>query len=144
LRALSYQESLCRESGGGLFMAGTSGGASCAVVERQQDGALWIKELLAPEGYEADVIAGIAKMFPAIEYVARTPAKSGNIQQSVHNTHPDGRTTRENEQSVGSRLNYWDDTTFATRRFGMLVAPEPLLCAISKHKNQPWFGIAFD
>ena len=76
LDALSYQCLLCSKSGGGLFKADISGKTACAVVEKQPDGKVLIKELLAPDGYEDRVIAAIAAEFPAEEYIIRSPACS--------------------------------------------------------------------
>ncbi|MCL2402020.1 MAG: GNAT family N-acetyltransferase [Oscillospiraceae bacterium] len=74
LHALGYQETLCQTFGGGLFMLDSPGRASCAVVERQKNGAILIKELLSPNGCEDYMIASIAAAFPAKEYWVRTPA----------------------------------------------------------------------
>jgi len=72
---LAYQDSLCRLFGGGLFRIDTPGGVSCAVVERQSGGVVWVKELLALSGAEEAAITAIAAAFPATEYLVRTPAR---------------------------------------------------------------------
>jgi len=68
-----YQGMLCKELGGGLFRFGDS----CAVVDLQQDGAVWVKELLASDSDIDDFISAIAAVFPANEYVIRYPPKNG-------------------------------------------------------------------
>jgi len=117
LSTLEYQVLLCGELGGGLFRVGEG----CAVVERQQDGAVWIKELLLPESGVADVksgtditnaISSIAKVFPADEYIVRLPSFFGK----------------------GSR-------------FGMLVLNGSInddFYILNKGSYAPWYGMAFD
>ena len=73
LRALSYQEFLCRRSGGGLYRAETSGGAACAALEKRTDNSIWIKELLAPRTCENESLSAIAAAYPAPAYHAVTP-----------------------------------------------------------------------
>jgi hypothetical protein len=112
---LEYQTLLCKEFGGGLYQIGDA----CAVVERQQDGAIWVKELLTPDDplYSGrgsssaynDAMAAIMDKFASHEYVLRTPSLN----------------------QTGCR-------------FGMLAAPEKLMDAINKTGIAPWFGMAFD
>ena len=75
LRAVEYQDLLCREFGGGLFKVELPDGISCAVVETHSGGRVLIKELLAPDGCEPHVLSAIAATFPAEEYIVRTPAQ---------------------------------------------------------------------
>ncbi|MCL2409423.1 MAG: GNAT family N-acetyltransferase [Oscillospiraceae bacterium] len=82
LHALGYQEILCHTYGGGIYMIDTPGGESCAVVEKQQNGTVWIKELLAPVGCEDYAIASIAAAFPSKEYLVRTPARRNDTSRS--------------------------------------------------------------
>ena len=105
---------LCDKLGGGLFRIGDS----CAVVECQTDGAVWIKELLTPHGRNADLtsdlnvtdlIAPIVQKFPAREYVVRRPAPIGQ-----------------------------------GRRFGMLAFLDDLHDDFYVNGFVPWYGMAFD
>ena len=70
---LEYQEKLCDELGGGLFQIGDS----CAVVEQQPNGEIWIKELLVCGNDEANkVVSAVAGEFAATKYIVRTPANA--------------------------------------------------------------------
>jgi len=117
-RIFEYQVILCNELNGGLFRYGSS----CAVVECQQDGAVWIKELLSPahdpdEGYR--IVTAITAAFPAPEYIIRTPAGSA---YPLNINHP--RTL--------------------VRRYGMLAfTDKSLTCAIERISS-PWYGMGFD
>ena len=74
-QALSHQLSLAGYSGGGLYRADTPAGAGCAVVERQSDGGVWIKELLAADYKAAScALSAITTEYPASSYTVRTPA----------------------------------------------------------------------
>jgi GNAT superfamily N-acetyltransferase len=77
IRLLEYQAMLCDELGGGLFKSGDS----CAVVELQPDGVVWIKELLISNGNIDDFVTAVAYNFPASEYIVRTPAQRGKGQR---------------------------------------------------------------
>jgi GNAT superfamily N-acetyltransferase len=112
-----YQLDLCSEYGGGLFRIGDS----YAVVERQINGIVWVKELLMsgknfagyhnpfPDNDYKDFLTSIAHMFPADGYLIRTPAKHG-----------------------------------AGRRFGMLNFCGSFIEIPVKNDISPWFGMAFD
>jgi hypothetical protein len=112
-----YQLELCNELGGGFFRIGDS----CAVIERQYDGAVWVKELLISEKGNnchynlfdetdcAKILAPIADMFPSDKYLIRTPAKAGT-----------------------------------GRRFGMLNLCGNVLDLSAKNEIAPWYGMAFD
>ncbi|MDR2568721.1 MAG: GNAT family N-acetyltransferase [Oscillospiraceae bacterium] len=128
LPALEYQALLCKEMGGGLFKIGNS----CAIVECQPDGAVWIKELLTPgSNYKTpssinniknqipitEVISSIARKFPASEYTVRTPSR---IDMGI-----------DNQQAI-------------QRRFGMLALSENIKATLSNKKYAPWYGMAFD
>ena len=114
LRAITYQSKLCREFGGGLFKASTPDGLFCAIVEKQPDGAVWIKELLTPpaavESHSDDVLSAIACLFPSGEYVVRTPAMFSG----------------------------------AGRRFGMMTDSGGFYDSAPDDPASPWLGIAFD
>jgi GNAT superfamily N-acetyltransferase len=116
-KLFKYQLVLCSELGGGLFRIG-----DCfAVVERQSDAVVWVKELLISgkgntfcNGRPDDIdftkmLAPLAHMFPADEYIIRTPAKNG-----------------------------------AGRRFGMLSFCGNILNLSVKNNIAPWYGMAFD
>jgi GNAT superfamily N-acetyltransferase len=112
-----YQLELCNELDGGLFRIGDS----CAVVERQSDKVIWVKELLIPgkdnicyyshpdEIDYKNALASIAHLFPANEYFVRTPAKTGNGQ-----------------------------------RFGMLNLCGNAIELTENYGIAPWYGMAFD
>jgi len=152
LHALNYQKLLCREFGGGLLRADTQYGASCAVVERQNDGRIWVKELLTPactdkDDYEHtsrdtvcnevsdsynDVVEAIIKAFPANEYIVRSPVQSKKMTDSA----PAQGIMRSHD--CGS----YEET--GVRRFGMLASSAELLDACRFENDAPWLGLAFD
>ena len=112
LRALEYQQMLCQELGGGLCRIGNS----CAVVERQPDGTVWVKEFLIPGGsindlqscpVASDAISAIMQIYPANNYIVRYPAGFGK-----------------------------------GRRFGMLADCGNK--GIKQNNSAPWYGVAFD
>jgi len=70
IKILEYQIMLCNELGGGLFRFGDS----CAAVELQENGGVWIKELLSSGPDADDFVSAIAAMFPAHEYTVRFPS----------------------------------------------------------------------
>jgi len=117
LHAFEYQSLLCGEIGGGLFRAVVQGGIACVVVERQQNGAVWIKELLVSAGMEFehvnDITAAVASVFPSHEYVVRTPV-SGFVSPAN------------------------------IRRFGMLLTPDGFPEKYGIANPAPWYGMAFD
>jgi len=113
-QTLEYQVLLCNELGGGLYKTGDS----CAVVERESDSCVWIKELLTPAGtkggissdiHACDVIASIAELYPADKYIVRSPSRVG-----------------------------------CGRRFGMLALDESLIKGFQESNISPWYGVAFD
>ncbi len=69
---LSYQQAVCRLSGGGLFRAG----GGCACVERAGDTAV-VKELLAPVAEHPAVLSALAEAIPAKRWLVRTPCQVG-------------------------------------------------------------------
>lgn len=113
-KTLEYQVMLCNESGGGLFRIGDF----YAVVERQTDKQVWIKELLVPgltagdkmfDNIAAGAVASLSGMFPADEYTVRFPTKTGQ-----------------------------------GRRFGMIAFSDDKNDIIRSHDFSPWYGMAFD
>jgi len=114
LVALEYQAMICNELGGGLFRIGES----CAVVERQPDGTIWIKELLTAGVENNELTAGrititelasIVRKFPSQEYIVRYPSRTGE-----------------------------------GRRFGMIELYDTTLFDNEKLVFSPWYGVAFD
>jgi len=73
-KALTYQHLLCGFYGGGFYRTGSLSGSACAVVEKQEDGSVWVKELLTKDIRKADIISSIAAMYPADEYLVRSPS----------------------------------------------------------------------
>jgi len=121
--ALEYQEMICKELGGGFYKIDNS----CAAIEFQPDGSVWLKELLIPAGKNrwsghsdlvhenltsniefASIIASIAHAFPDKEYLVRLPAPVGK-----------------------------------GRRFGMLATANGV-DFVKQESFEPWYGLAFD
>ena len=77
LRNLEYHELLCKTLGGGFYCISESGGnvRACVAVEMQSDGGVWVKELLADDGYGLSAVSQIAKELPAQGYLVRTPVR---------------------------------------------------------------------
>ena len=112
---LAYQSLLCSEFGGGLFRADSDEGVACAVVELCSGNVVQVHELLGAKENTADDFSAIADLFPAEEYIIRTPAVS----------------------AAGSR-------DIPSRRFGMLAAPPGIINAASNAYPLPWYGLAFE
>jgi len=115
MRALEYQEHLCRIYDGGFYRILTPSGTVYAIIERQKDSSVYMKELLAP-GTNATlpddtaVLSAVSTVFPMNEYIIRTPVP--------YNDHD-------------------------IRRFGMIVSP--FIDSNTKIGSMaPWFGPAFD
>jgi len=72
---LEYQQKLCNEFGGGLFRIG----GSCATIECQSDGSVYVKELLTTDCDATQVLASITSMFPSTKHTVRTPARTGGF-----------------------------------------------------------------
>jgi len=114
IKILRYQACLCNESGGGFIRTGDS----CAIIERQSDDVVCIKELLTPGVIKNDIekdkiatkaIASIANMFPADEYLVRYPSMTGE-----------------------------------GRRFGMLTMTGSLSVEPASKDMAPFYGVSFD
>ena len=121
VRALSYQNCLCRHYGGGMYMAASPEGVSCLTVELQPGGEVLVKELLTPVnsdsgGIISGILSAVASSFPAGKYIVRTPAVNGCSPLSG----------------------------FEARRFGMLASPEDLISGNYAINPPPWYGFAFD
>ena len=141
LRALEYQAELCKELGGGLYKIENS----CAVIERQADGAIWVKELLMPgltpgdlssDAYMKDIIASIADKYPTDEYVVRFPSRTGEGRRFGMLTarHGDGSYTRQEDGSSAKQGDGSRQETGSSARQGEIKTDGP----------SPWYGVAFD
>jgi GNAT superfamily N-acetyltransferase len=79
-QSLAYQDLLCSLHGGGLYKAETDYGDSCVIVEKHSDGTVWLNELLTStreaSPHESAVLSAVAVMYPASDYLVRTPAHS--------------------------------------------------------------------
>jgi len=114
-----YQSMLNNESGGGFFIIDDC----CAIVERESDKIVYLKELLVPDttGNYASVkeiarkaVSSISQLFSADEYIVRLPS-----------------------------------TFDKGRRFGMLAINESDFPCVFENKtglngDAPWYGVAFD
>lgn len=74
--AIDFQQEICRQEGGDLFLFP---GASdcCAAAQRQEDGTLMVCELLAPEGLLCGCLAGLLEEMCCSRAEVRLPAWSG-------------------------------------------------------------------
>ena len=72
-----YQKQLSQESGADIFSINCNGIQGCVAIERLNANRVFIKELLIPEELIPGAVKHIAGLFPAREYVVRTPAYSG-------------------------------------------------------------------
>lgn len=75
-KLIAFQESLCKDSGGGLFTFTVGGRQGCAAAERVSGKEVLLKELLTPAGTEPAAMALLAAALPAGQYQVRTPAPS--------------------------------------------------------------------
>ena len=136
-RALEYQAILCEMFGGGMFKIETRHGTGCAVIERQPEGSVYIKELLHPSAgvkpaqerslyapdantWLLDAVAAAAGAFPSPVYKVRTPASSSD--------HAIGKHSRKTDK----------------KRFAMLAISPILLDVKRVYPTDPWYGLAFD
>lgn len=78
VRAVEYQELLCRVTGGGLYYVVADGARCCAAVELAGDEA-HIRELIAPVGREDDAAALVCRALRRQAYVLRAPAGEGGV-----------------------------------------------------------------
>jgi len=75
-RAVRFQESVCRDGGGGLFTFRTAA-PCCAAVEHSEDGGLLACELLAPDELLLPCAAGLLERFSGTRIRLRLPPWSG-------------------------------------------------------------------
>ena len=168
ITALRYQELLCQFYGGGLYQITSLAGESCAVIERQQDGSVYIKELLTPHSCTAQtsvpgILSTIAIAYPADRYIVRSPARISDVSveysrlgtpadepasadESAHADEPapedepasDDEPAPVNEPAPGCK-----GPSTVIRRFGMLSASGTIICEVNG-TTAPWYGPAFD
>lgn len=149
--ALKYQEKLCAPYGGGLYSISAPGISACAIVEKQPDGSVSVKELLTRDVSEQAAVASIAAEFPAQDYIVRTPALIGRQAAKLLDC------TDEADATAQRTAEYCTEPEFAemqpdrsVRRFGMLTvtsaAPGHTQIPLSSEPSTyaPWYGPAFD
>ena len=73
---MRYQETLCRQSGGGLFLLNGENYTACAAVEMAAGKTAFVKELLVPKPHFMDALAALADILPAEKFFVRTPAEA--------------------------------------------------------------------
>ena len=125
---VDHQKKLCDLYGGGLYKFTTSHGDACAVIERQSDELVCVKELLCPKISDLEtiqtvynrIISNIAFNYPATQYIIRTPIN--------------------NELTVA--LN--SESVIIKKRFGMLTLTNDKQYEIHNKNALPWYGLAFD
>ena len=83
LRAIEYQQLLCRFYGGGLFKIELNGQECCATVEIEPNNRIAIKELLAPDEQISGVLSALCARFPSSKYTIRTPIQSITKKTSI-------------------------------------------------------------
>jgi len=145
-KAISYQNKLCRELGGGLFRIDTPYGDFCAIVERQVDGSVWVKELLTPASFTgcgADgVLNAISEMFPSGEYMVRMPAPITASDYAAIKASAGAHETEYSDLPGLSGRQILQPGVI--RRFGMLTDPCFQYDMESESSAAPWLGLAFD
>lgn len=74
---ITYQKQLSQQFGADIFGLEIDGTQGCAAIERFNAEKVFIKELLMPPKFLSAAIKQIAQLWPAREYVLRTPAFLG-------------------------------------------------------------------
>lgn len=113
--AVSYQEKLCKNAGGGLFAIDTGGIRLAAAAEARENGGVLVKELLAPKSAAAPCVKLLSTVIDGNTFFVRCPAESLS-------------------GSFG----------FSVRRFAMLHSSSSVSLQNSTEGALPWFGFAFD
>ena len=166
-RSLEYQNHLCGLYGGGFFLTESPTGLCCALIERQSEDIVWVKELIVPKNAsklprQIDKAAeGRPKMnLPAAETAGYQPQITGTTQQSCGELNP----TRLNcgatsaiasafpaaeyliRTPTGSQMNIEcvGSIISKTRRFAMLAPTSELADIARADGESPWCGLAFD
>lgn len=75
-KMMRYQQTLCCQSGGGLFLLQGEHYTACAAVELAEGKTAFVKELLVPEEHFQNALSAVAGAVPAKKYLVRTPAKT--------------------------------------------------------------------
>ena len=83
--ALRYQEEICTIYGGGLYRAKLNGDIALLTVELHPDKIVRIKEMLAPEDCKNDILTIISQIYPAYQYMVRTPVCDTQNTSDVKN-----------------------------------------------------------
>jgi len=151
--ALVYQDHLCREYGGGFFRIDSPAGLCCAIVEKQQDGAVRVIELLgtgSPENGDGKTkaLSLIASAFPAESYTIRRPVPFS--AQAMLSSEPLALSPEipalspENPGMQPKTRAPIPASLHRVRRFGMIVASDNIFSQNSTKNMLPWYGPAFD
>jgi hypothetical protein len=133
-QVLEYQKKICQLYGGGLYKFELSNGVAIAVVERQSDELICIKELLMPwellipldeqnynlQEYIINICSAIYAKYPAKEYIIRTPELIGNVNKN---------------DEIVTNLN---------KRFAMLSLSVNTKVTENTTVALPWYGLAYD
>lgn len=130
LRAIEYQSKLCSILGGGIYQVETSLGMACAVVERQSDDLIHIKELIFSDNMQNSNSHQNQLQNIASDFLLEFPAKECKI-----------RTPAMNETDNISSANV---TNKSTGKFAMLALPHDLQKETNNKTTSPWYGLAFD
>jgi len=131
---LDYQKVLSREYGGGLFRIDTLYGVCCAIVERQPDSSVWVKELLYPDTTEN---AWSETDFAADKDLTITANAKNAVLSAIASVIPSSRTI------VRSPVRHSTNKALI-RRFGMLTAQADMCGSDGAETALPWYGPAFD
>ncbi|MBP2654033.1 MAG: hypothetical protein H6Q73_1602 [Firmicutes bacterium] len=75
--AMEYQKKLSVEAGADIYIINVNGVTGCATLEINEDGAVFVKELLLPDEYLQAGLALISDILPVDYYNVRTPAFAG-------------------------------------------------------------------
>ena len=127
-QVFDYQMKICDVYGGGILRFDLKPGNACAVVERQTNKLIIIKELLLPIDLNlqnhsdiiTDITYDIFKKFPAKRYIIRTPGLRYNVNNTDENVTNLNKRFATLSLSVNTKVT--ENTNFAL----------------------PWYGMAFD
>lgn len=99
-RDMAYQVKLSKRSGANIYGLEIEGIQGCAIIERLNSDRVFIKELLMADEFLPMAVKHIAQIFPAQEYILRTPAFLG--QQMPGSIRPYGmiRVNPENDFEI--------------------------------------------
>ncbi len=80
---IAYQQQLSQMSGADIYSLEIDETQGCVAMERLNSDKIFIKELLIPDQLISVAIKQIVQLFPAQEYVLRTPAFLGQQLQGI-------------------------------------------------------------